>query len=263
MIGPATARERDGASLVDVLTCLTSADLQVRFGRGPWRLVKWLADPFALLGVYLALIAFVLDRPGRAPGLSLACAIVPFQLVIMTVSTCLDSIGSRRAILANMNFRRMLIPLAATLTETIAFGAALVLLAVMMVVYGVAPTASIAWLPAAVAVTFALAVALGYPAALIGLWFPDLRSFAVSATRALFFLAPSLVPLSRINGTAHTLVRFNPLGGLFEAYRDIVLYGRAPAAWTLLYPLGVAALLLAVFLPLYRREERHFAKVVL
>ena len=67
----------------DVLTVLTRSDLQVRYGRGRLRFVKWVLDPIAALGIYLLLVAFVLDQGTLATGLSLACAIVPFQLLLI------------------------------------------------------------------------------------------------------------------------------------------------------------------------------------
>jgi ABC-type polysaccharide/polyol phosphate export permease len=247
---------------LDILVALTIADLRIRYGRGPWQLVKWLLDPFALVGIFLLLVVFVLDRPGQAPALSLACAVIPFQLAIMTVSNALGAISLRRSILLNVRFRRDLIPVSAALTEFVAFLASLVLLAMLMVVYGVALTPAALWLPAAVGATLLLAVSFAFPAALFGLWFPDMRPLAVSAVRALFFLAPGLVALSEIPGRANELVRINPLTGLFEAYRDILLHGQAPATWTLLIPVAAALLLLAACLPLYRREQGHFAELL-
>jgi hypothetical protein len=38
--------------------------------------------------------------------------------------------------------------------------------------------------------------------------------------------------------------------------------GHSPPAWELLFPLGLALLLIAVFVPVYRRQQRHFAKVL-
>jgi ABC-type polysaccharide/polyol phosphate export permease len=247
---------------LDVLAALTQSDLQARYGRGPWRLAKWLGDPFALVGVYLALVVFVLGRGGEAPGLSLACAVVPFQLLMMTVISAMGAVALRRATILNMSFERTLIPVSAVLTETVAFGASFVLLAAMMAVYGVAPTVALVWLPLVVVVTIGFAIACAYPASLFGLWFPDLRVFAISLVRTLFFLAPGLVALAEIEGRAADLVRLNPLTGLFEAYRDVLLYGQRPAAWELGVPLLAGAALLALFLPVYRREQRQFAKVV-
>jgi ABC-type polysaccharide/polyol phosphate export permease len=248
--------------IVELLVALVESDMRGRYGRGPWRLIKWLLDPFALVGVYLLLVSFVLDRPGQAIGLSLACAVIPFQLVMMSCLNALDSIRVRRSIIANMSFPRTLIPASSALTESVAFVASLLLLALMMVVYGVAPTPAALWLPAVLAVNLALAMAFAYPAALLAIWVPDLRAFVFSFIRTLFFLAPGLVALEDIEGTTQDLVKLNPLTGLFEAYRDALLYGHAPEAWELLFPLAAAAALAAVFVPIYQSEQRHLAKVL-
>lgn len=254
--------ERGNERALDVLLALTASDLRSRYGRGPWRLLKWVLDPFALVGIYLLLVAFVLDRGGSAPGLSLACAVVPFQLVMMAVINGSTAVSQRRSIILNMGFRRVLIPLAGALTETVAFAGSLLLLALMMAVYEVGPTVAVAWLPVVIALNVLLAIGCAYGAALVGLWFHDLRPFLVSFARTMFFLAPGLVPLSEVGGRADELLRINPLTGLFEAYRSVLLYGHRPAAWQLLYPLATAALLLLVFVPVTAREQRQFAKVL-
>ena len=84
----------------------------------------------------------------------------------------------------------------------------------------------------------------------------------VSLVRTLFFLAPGLIALDQITGTARDLLPFNPLTGIFESYRDALLYGESPAAWELLVPLAAAGLLLAIALPVYRREQGHLAKLI-
>jgi len=262
-VNTATAEAPRGAQRIrDLLLALSSSDLRARYGRGRWRLLKWLVDPFAALGVYLLLVTVVLERPGEAPGLSLACAVVPFQLLTMVIVNALDAIRIRRSIVANMAFPRIFIPVAATLTESLAFAASLLLLAGMMAAYGVAPTGAAVWFPLMVALTIALAVAVAYPATLLGIWLPDAKPFLVSLVRALFFVAPGLVALDQITGTANELIRLNPLSGLFEGYRSVLLEGTAPALWEVAIPLAWAVALAAVFVPIYRSEQRQFAKVV-
>lgn len=246
----------------DVLITMAEADLRSRYGRGPFRLVKWLLDPFALVGVYLLLVSFMLKRPGPAPGLSLACAVVPFQLIMSTVINATGVIAARRSIILNVAFERTLLPLATVLTETIALLASLSLFVVMMAAYRVAPTMSALWLPLAVLATIVLAAGFAYPAMLFGVWFRELRNFAISFVRVMFFLAPSLVPLSQTSGSASNLLRLNPFTGLFEAYRDALLLRQTPAPWELLYPIGFGVALLIIFVPIFRREQRQFAKVV-
>lgn len=260
-----TLRREDWRKLrltADQLRVLTRSDLRVRYGRGGWQLVKWLIDPFALVGVYLLMIRFVFYRQSYAAGLSLACSIIPFQLITMTVTNSLSAVSLRRAIISNMRFRRELLPISTTLTESMGFGASLVLLALMMALYGVAPSIDILWLPLVLADVVLLGIAIAYPTTLIGVWAPDLRGLILSGVRAAYFLAPGLVLLASIHGRTNTAIRLNPLTGLFEAMRHAVLYKSAPAAWELLYPAAFSLILLAVFVPIYRVEQRHFAKAL-
>jgi lipopolysaccharide transport system permease protein len=247
---------------MDVLRALAASDLRARYGRGRLRGLKWVLDPFAAVGVYLLLVTFVVNRHGLAPGLSIACAVVPFQLVIMTVANALRAVEMRSAIVGNMAFDKRLLPIASAIVEAVGFGAALLLLALMMAVYGVAPTPALLLLPVVIAATIALSVALAFPAALAGLWLPEIHPFVISAARALYFVAPGIIALDQVHGRAHELLRLNPLTGLFEAFRDVALRGVVPAAWELVYPLAVALLILALTLPLWRADEPHFAKVL-
>lgn len=241
---------------------LATSDLRVRYGRGRIRFVKWILDPIAALGIYLLLTALVLDRGNSATGLSLACAIVPFQLVLMSILNALAAVHLRGPIIINVAFPRILIPFASVLTESVAFVATLPLLPLMMVIYGIEPTTAVLWLPVAIALTAALALAVAFPSTLIGVWYPELRPFAISVARAAFFLAPGLVALDQITGTTRELLPFNPLTGLFELFRDALLYGQAPAAWHLLAPLAATAVILAASVPIYRREQSRFAKLI-
>jgi lipopolysaccharide transport system permease protein len=179
----------------------------------------------------------------------------------MTVSNSLDAVRFRGSILANMKFPKLLVPIATALTEALGFSASLVLLGLMMAAYGIAPSLNLLWLPVVLAITLLLAIAVAYPATLIGIWASDLRGLILSSVRAAYFLAPGLVTLASIHGKTNDVVRLNPLTGLFEALRHAVLYRSSPPAWELLYPLAAAVVILLIFVPIYSREQRHFAKV--
>ena len=84
----------------------------------------------------------------------------------------------------------------------------------------------------------------------------------MSFVRVLFFIAPGLVPLSQISGTAHDLLLLNPMTGLFES-----VSGRAalrPGAGRLraALPAAIGVVLLVVFIPVFRSEQRQFAKIL-
>ena len=249
------------ARRVHVLVALARSDLRIRYGRGGWQVVNWLVTPFALVGIYL-LLRVVLGRGGEAVALSIACAVVPFQIVLLAFESSMGGVALREPILLNRRFDRMLIPPASVMTESLAFAASFLMFPLAMAYYGVGPTLALLWLPVVVAATLALAVGIAWPAALLGIWLPNTRIFASQGLRVLFFAAPGIVALDELPQNVEDWVVFNPLSGLFEGFRHVFLYGDSPELWELAYPAAVGVVLTLVFLPVYRREQRHFAKLV-
>lgn len=244
-----------------ILVALTRSDLRIRYGRGGWQVVNWLVNPFALVGIFL-LLRLILGRGGEAAALSIACAVVPFQIVLMAFDSATNAVALREPILLNRRFDRLLLPPSSVLTEGFAFAASFLLFPITMAIYGVGPTTGLLWLPVVVLATFVLALGIAWPAALLGVWLPTVRAFGSQALRILFFAAPGIVALAEIPDDVRRWVVFNPLTGLFESFRHVFLYGDSPQFWQLAYPVGVGIVLMVAFLPLYRREQRHFAKLV-
>lgn len=262
--GIRSAAAPDRASLargLHVLVALARSDLRIRYGRGLWQVVNWFVTPFFLVGVYVVL-RVILDRSGEAIGLSIACAVVPFQIILLSSISAMSAVSLREPILLNRRFELMLIPPSAVLTEALAFVTSFVLFPMMMLFYGVAPTAALLWLPLVVLATVILAIGASWPAALFGVWAPNISVFASQVLRIAFFASPGLVALSEVSEGVRNWIVFNPLTGLFESFRDVFINGDAPAIWQLAYPIGVGLALMAIFVPLYRREQRHFAKLV-
>jgi len=133
---------------------------------------------------------------------------------------------------------------------------------VMMAIYGVTPTTAILWLSVVVVITVAVAVAFAYPGVLVGVWFWKLRPYAVSLVHVLFFTAPGLVPPPRRASGRATTSGSTP----DRPFRVV------PGRRVLLRPRsGGLAVVLSARLrprssrhlrPLYRRDQREFAKVV-
>ena len=131
-----------------------------------------------------------------------------------------------------------------------------------MIAYGVAPTPAILLYPFVLALNMLLALALAFPISLIGLWFRELRVFVVELRpRDVLPRAGPRAPLRGL-GDGGALARLNPLTGLFESYRAVFLYGDVPQAIDVLVPLLFSVVLLALTVPVYRREQGQFAKVV-
>jgi ABC-type polysaccharide/polyol phosphate export permease len=244
-----------------VLFALARSDLRIRYGRGSWQVVNWMVNPFALVGIYL-LLRIMLDRGDNATALSIACAVVPFQVLMQTVESSMSAVSLREPVLLNRRFDRMLLAPSSLVTESLAFGASCLLFPITMIIGGIAPTAALLWLPVVLASTAVFALGLTWPAALAGLWFPNLKVAFSQGFRILFFAAAGIVALDEVSDELRPWLMLNPLTGVFEGFRSIFVYGKAPAAWEILGPTFVGLALTIAFVPVFRREQRHFAKLI-
>lgn len=187
---------------------------------------------------------------------------MPFQIIPLAFDSATNAVSLREPVLLNRRFDRMLLPPSSVLTEGFAFGASFLMFPIANAYYGVAPTAALLWLPFVIGATFVLALGLAWPAALLGVWLPNIRVFSSQGLRILFFAAPGIVALSEVPEHVRRNIVFNPLTGLFESYRHVFLFGDSPRFWQLAYPTAVGIAPTLLFVPIYRREQPHFAKLV-
>ena len=84
----------------------------------------------------------------------------------------------------------------------------------------------------------------------------------ISAVRTLFFVAPGLVALDQVPEGAQKWLKLNPLTGIFESYRSVLLYGIARPRGSCSTRASSPSSCSRSCMPLYRREQRQFAKLV-
>jgi ABC-type polysaccharide/polyol phosphate export permease len=247
----------------EVLAALTVSAIRQDRDFTPLGVLKWVIEPLLFTAVYFVLVVAVLGRTGNNYLLFLLCALLPFRYFSGVASQSLSLIRRHSSILVNRSFPRFVLPLVTMGAEGLTFCISLVFLAPMMAYYEIGPTLALLWLPVILLVLGVLCSGVAYLFAVIGLYFPDLRSLAGSLIRVSFFLSTGLVRIRRAPGeNLPELLKLNPLSGVFDAIRAVVIQGQAPRTGDLVYPLLVGGGLLIVGLGVYLRREPHFAKEV-
>ena len=255
---PSTARRS-----WDVLVTLTFADLRDSRDLSALGLLKWLLEPLAALAAYLGLVAGVLGHTERAYPLFILIALIPFRYFSGAISSGLTVVPSYRRIIAAYPLPRGVIPLVPVAAEGASFLISLLLVVPFAVYFGTGLSMALLWLPVVLAVLAVLTAGPVYLAAVYGLYLPDFRGVAQNLLRLSFLTSSGLVALRRVPGeNLPRLFQANPLSGIFDAFRAIVIAEHAPVAADLLYPLGVGLVLLAAGLLAYVSCEHHFPKEV-
>ncbi len=147
------------------------------------------------------------------------------------------------------------------LTGLVDAAIALGVLFLMMLYYGIVPSADIIWLPAFVLLAVATALGVGLWLGALNAQFLDMRFIVSFLIQFWMFATPIAYPSSLLQEPWRTVYGVNPMASVIEGFRWTLLgTGNAPGPM-LAVSAGVAFVILVSGAFYYRRMERSFADI--
>lgn len=272
MIEPTTSPRVDPAApraglrrAWEVFRALTVADLRVTHDLRPIGILKWMLEPVSYMFVYFFLIATVIDEEQFAYPLYLLCALIPWRFFMGTFVAAMDLLPRYSFVITNTSTPTFALPMVTIASEAANMVIALLLFVPAVAYYGIDVWPAVVWLPVLLTVLVLLTTGPAYFSAVVGLYFPDYRGVVQNLVRATFFVSSALLPLEKIRELpreAQLVIRFNPLTGLFDAFRSVFRSGRSPEPIDLLIPVSAGVVLLLFGVGLYAWRMHEFAKEV-
>jgi ABC-type polysaccharide/polyol phosphate export permease len=248
---------------------LVRADLKKRGADTVLGNVWWILDPLLTMLVYVLLISIILRTDYDAYPLFIFCAILPWKWFSSSIADAVTCITTRERIIKQVNFPKVVLPMAAATGGVASFAFGLIpLFAMLVLLYRDHLTVWVLALPAVAFVQFVFTLGVALLAAAITVFYRDVGNVANHVLRIWFYLSPALYGAEKVaeltadQPAIGVLFNLNPFATIFESYRDLIYDGRAPDWIALgLVLLGSAALLVVAVL-IFRRLEPAFAKVI-
>ena len=173
-----------------------------------------------------------------------------------------NSLVGNAQLLSKVYMPRIFIPTAPCLAGIVDYGIAMIILAAMMVYYQFVPTAAILLLPVIVFLTFLLAAGMGYWLSSICVKYRDVKFALPFFIQMLMFVSPVIYPASILGENLQWLLALNPLTGLLNAHRAVIL-GHVAVDYVGLAISAVITIVIFISGILYlRRTEKYFADLV-
>lgn len=188
-------------------------------------------------------------------------ALVPWTMFANSLSQAANSLVNNPEMIKKIYFPRLLMPASAILASVIDFIFAFAVLLVMMFVYGISPAPRILLLPLflLLAVISSLGASLWLSA--LNVQFRDIRYLIPFLIQTWFFATPIAYSSSLVPMPWRILYGANPMTGVIEGFRWVLL-GREMEVATILASALVAGVLLVGGLYHFRRMEKTFADVI-
>jgi len=229
--------------------------------------IWWVLDPLLQMAIYVIFVSVILKRGGPDYPLFVFAAILPWKWFSTSINDSILSVTSREAIIKQVKFPTIVLPLAATVSGVVSFLFGLIpLFGMMLAFYADRITPYLLLIPVVAFVQFFFTLSLCIVAAAINVFFRDLGNLARHFIRLWFYLSPALYGGAEIDPTKYGAIaqvyKLNPWVPLFESYHDVIYNGTFPDWFGLAGLLVVSFGLIAVATLIFKRLEPAFAKVI-
>ena len=252
------------AAYGELLLNLTRREVKGRYSQSLFGAGWAIAQPLATMAVFTLVFARLGQMPsGGAPyPLFAYAALVPWFFFSNSVMSGTMSLVTYRNIVTKTYFPREIVPLAQVGSRLVDLAASSALFVVLMIYYraGIGPWALMVPVFLALLVMFTLGLTLITSS--VNVFYRDVSPVVQIGLQLWLYLTPVAYPLSAVPERYRLFFLANPLAGVVEGLRQVLVFGREPE-WDVV---GIsAALIIAVFLigiTLFKKTDKYFADVI-
>jgi ABC-type polysaccharide/polyol phosphate export permease len=185
---------------------------------------------FAVLGV-----VFTALLPGQGPDYlaELAVGLLSWTWFSAGVSSATTSAADRSDLLGQAALPRQVVPVVTVVTDAFDYlaGVPALLLVVALDTGGIPATAVL--LPVLLVLQGCLALGVGMAASVADVRYRDTRLAVALLLSVGFYATPVFYSLDGLASELQAVLRWNPVGALIEAQRDVLVHGAVPGPGTL------------------------------
>lgn len=243
---------------------LTRREVKGRYSQSLFGAGWAIAQPLATMAVFTLVFSRLASMPsGGAPyPLFAYAALVPWFFFSNSVMSGTMSLVTYRNIVTKTYFPREIVPLAQVGSRLVDITASSALYIVLMVYYGLGVTPWAALIPLFLLLLLLFTVGVTLATSSINVFYRDVNPVVQIGLQLWLYLTPVAYPLSAVSARYRPFFLLNPLTGVVEGLRAVLVFGREPE-WQVV---GIsAALILIIFISatiLFKSTDKYFADVI-
>lgn len=245
----------------ELLWELSTREIKVRYKQTMLGTAWALFTPLVMMLIFTQIFSRVakVDTGSIPYPIFVYCGLLPWQFFAGSLKGSVDCLTRNRLLVTKIYMPREVFPISQVLSSFVDFLIASVVLAGMMAWYGIAPSATIFFLPIIIGVQIALTVGLALLLSMANLFYRDVK-YIFEVVLLMWMFATSVIYPIHLTGAGTWLLALNPMTPIIDAYRAVLLEGRLPEVGGFLYATAVAATLMVVSFRWFHESEHLFAE---
>jgi lipopolysaccharide transport system permease protein len=248
----------------DLLYTLSVHRIKVRYKQSLLGISWAVLQPLALMLIYTVIFSVIAKvETGNLPYTIFAFAgLLPWTYFSTSLTNATNGLVSHSQLITKVYFPREILPLTYVFAALFDFLIAASVLAAMMIYHNVALTLNALYVvPIMLVLTcFATATALCFSATQVR--FRDIGVAMPLILQLWMFATPVVYPLSAVPVRFRALYQLNPMVGVIENFRRVLLQGASPDFSSLAASAAIAVVLLAASYVYFKHVEATIADIV-
>ena len=248
----------------DLFYFLVARDIKVRYKQ------TVLGGLWAIIQPFFSMIVFTLffGRLAKMPSDGIPYPVFNFSAMVAwtyfanAVTNSGNSLITNTNLISKVYFPRLIAPLTPVLAGLLDFSIAFIVLILMMFYFRIYPNIMILYLPLLVILMMLTASEVGMLLAALNAKYRDIRYIIPFLVQLWLFASPVVYPASMLPEKYRLVYALNPMVGVIEGFRSVLLGTIAFPKQILLISTLVSVILFIAGMFYFKQTERYFADII-
>src|SRR5690242_5296802 len=248
----------------DLLYTLSVHRIKVRYKQSILGVSWAIIQPLAMVVILTVIFSLIVRMPSEGVPYALFAyvALLPWNYLSTSLTTSTNGLVSHAHLITKVYFPREILPLTYVVASLFDFLIASTVVIALLIYYRVPLTVNVLYvLPIMIILTlFITAAALVLSA--VQVRFRDVGVAVPVALQVWMFASPVLYPLAAVPVRFRSIYQLNPMAGILEGLRRVVLQGAPPEMTALSISAVISVGLLMIAYAYFKRVEATMADVI-
>lgn len=247
-----------------LLLTWTMREIKIRYKQSLLGAAWAILQPLTMMAVFTLVFSYLTRIPtdGIPYPLFSYVALLPWTFFATSVSFGVPTLINNLNLVTKTYFPREILPISAIGAGFFDFMVASTIFLFMLLFYRVPLSWNVVWIPVLIALQILLTFGVTLLGSAIIVLYRDVRFIVPLALQLWLYATPIIYPISLVPDRFRSLYMLNPMAGIIQSYRLVILYGQSPT-WS---HLGLSATVtIALFIVgylVFKRLEVSFADII-
>jgi lipopolysaccharide transport system permease protein len=248
----------------DLLYTLSVHRIKVRYKQSLLGIFWAILQPLSMMLIFTFIFSLIARMPSEGAPYAIFAytALLPWNYFSSGVSNATNSLVSHSQFVTKVYFPREILPITYVVSALFDFAVAATLLVGLMVYYHVRPTANALYAVPIILILTCFSLAMSFLLSATQVRIRDVGVAVPLLLQLWMFATPVIYPLSAVPVRLRPVYMLNPMVGVIENFRQIILRGAAPDFRSLLTSALISVVLLVVSYLYFKRVEATMADVI-